>query len=79
MRIREEREPVRARVEVTESHREPERDRKRSSKSQREQVRAKKVKIPKHCFVAKQLNENLFCCDASKYGIFCQKWLKYAL
>ena len=31
---------VRARVEVTESHREPERDRERSSKSQREPVTA---------------------------------------
>ena len=34
------REPVRARVGVTESHREPERDRERSSKSQREPVKA---------------------------------------
>ena len=35
------REPVRARVEVTESHKEPERDRERASKSQREPVRAR--------------------------------------
>ena len=35
--------------------------------------------IPKHCFVAKQLNKTLFCRDASKYGIFCRKLLKYAL
>ena len=34
------REPVRARVGVTESHREPERERERSSKSQREPVKA---------------------------------------
>ena len=34
------REPVRARVGVTESHREPERDRERSSKSQREPAKA---------------------------------------
>ena len=35
--------------------------------------------IPKYCFVAKQINETLFCCDTSKYGIFCRKLLKYAL
>ena len=34
------REPMRARVGVTESHRESERDRERSSKSQREPVKA---------------------------------------
>ena len=35
------REPVRARVGVSESRREPERDRERASKSQREPVRAR--------------------------------------
>ena len=34
------REPVRAKVGVTESHREPERDREISSKSQREPLKA---------------------------------------
>ena len=74
-------EPVRARVGVTESHREPERDRERSSKSQREQKRGKRhiFSIPKHCFVAKQLNITLVCCDTSKYCIFCRKLVKYAL
>ena len=35
--------------------------------------------IPKHCFVAKQLNKTLFCRNTSKYGIFCRKVLRYAL
>ena len=35
--------------------------------------------IPKHCFVAKQINKTLFCRDTSKYGILCRKLLKHAL
>ena len=35
--------------------------------------------IPEHCFVAKQLDKTLFCCNTSKHGIFCRKLLKYAL
>ena len=45
---------MRARVGVTESHKEPEREWERSSKPHI-------FNIPKHCFVAKQLNKTLFC------------------
>ena len=68
-----------------ESQRETERDPVRARESLREQARAKKEVsltffcVPKHCFVAKQLNKTLFCRDTSKYGIFCRKLLKYAL
>ena len=54
---------VRASESQSGSHREPERA---------------IFSIPKHCFVAKQLNKTLFCHNASKYGIFCRKLLKYA-
>ena len=37
------------------------------------------LSIPKHCFVAKQLNKTLFCRDTTKYGNFYRKLLKYAL
>ena len=61
---------MRARVGATESHREPERDRERASKSQRK---------PQREPVRVRLNKTLFCRDTSKYDIFCQKLLKYAL
>ena len=49
---------MRARVGVTESHREPERD-SESLREQEPEGAKKEASIPKHCFVAKQLNATL--------------------
>ena len=59
---------------VTASHRKPERDRERASVT--EKRLASHFGIPKHCFVAKQLNKTLFCRDASKKRYFLSKIVK---
>ena len=33
--------------------------------------------MPQHCFVAKQLNTYLFCCETLEYSTFCRETFKY--